>query len=109
VAGWYGHIEVPENEHWDPGAFQWTGMLTRAKAIAGPASQPSTGPPAPDKAPNPLPPWYWPWLNWLLGEGDFKQFGPKSAPNRPAEAPEKIPSWAWVKAGQFTTARKGPH
>jgi len=109
VAGWYGHIEVPENEHWDPGAFEWGGLITRAQAIAGPAKTATTGPPAPEKAPSPLPAWYWHWLNWLLGEGDFKQFGPKSAPNRPADAPAKIPSWAWVKAGQFTTARKEPH
>jgi hypothetical protein len=65
--------------------------------------------PAPEKAPTPLPDWYWPWLSWILGEGDFKSVGARSADHRPAEAPTKIPHWAWVKAGQFTAARKEPH
>jgi hypothetical protein len=111
VAGWYGHVEVPENEHWDPGAFQWTKTLDRAKAIAGKGTNRSTldGHPAPEKAPKPLPEWYWSWLSWFLGEGDFKKFGPRAAAHRPAAAPEKIPGWAWVKAGQFTSARTEPH
>lgn len=24
VAGWYGHADVPENLHWDPGNIQWS-------------------------------------------------------------------------------------
>lgn len=31
VAGWYGHVEVPENSHWDPGALRWSALLTAAK------------------------------------------------------------------------------
>ena len=23
VAGWYGHVEIPENDHWDPGSLRW--------------------------------------------------------------------------------------
>lgn len=33
AAGWFGHIEVPENSHWDPGAYEWTHLLERAKQI----------------------------------------------------------------------------
>lgn len=33
-AGWYGHVDVPENSHWDPGALEWTPLLHRAHAIA---------------------------------------------------------------------------
>jgi hypothetical protein len=32
VAGWYGHIEIPENSHWDPGAYKWAELLAAAKA-----------------------------------------------------------------------------
>ncbi len=31
VAGWYGHVEIPENSHWDPGALLWTPLLAEAK------------------------------------------------------------------------------
>lgn len=31
VAGWYGHVEIPENSHWDPGALQWSQLLALAK------------------------------------------------------------------------------
>jgi hypothetical protein len=109
VPGWYGHVEVPENEHWDPGAFEWTTILTRARQMAG-APTPEPDPhPTPAAAPKPLPPWFWVWLAWFLGEGDFKEIGRHVAAQRPADAPEKIPSWAWVKAGQFVAARDEPH
>ncbi len=42
VAGWYGHVEVPENEHWDPGAFEWSKTIVRAKTFAGGAGRHST-------------------------------------------------------------------
>jgi hypothetical protein len=29
-AGWFGHIEVPENSHWDPGAFEWKKLFALA-------------------------------------------------------------------------------
>ena len=29
VAGWYGHVEVPENSHWDPGRFAGARSSTR--------------------------------------------------------------------------------
>jgi hypothetical protein len=109
-AGWYGHVEVPENEHWDPGALEWSTIISKARAMVGDHGTRQLATVAsPDKPPSPLPDWYWRWLAWLLGEGDFKAFGPKNPAHRPAAAPTKIPSWAWVKAGQFTAARNEPH
>jgi hypothetical protein len=111
VAGWYGHIEVPENEHWDPGAFEWTKVMAKAQKLSrgdGPSPRPKPHP-APPKIPKPIPQWFWTWLQWLLGEGEFAGQGPKDPDVRPADAPLPIPAWAWVKAGQFTHARKEPH
>lgn len=34
-AGWFGHSEVPENDHWDPGALQWERLF----ALAGGAER----------------------------------------------------------------------
>lgn len=31
TAGWFGHVEVPENAHWDPGALRWADLLGLAK------------------------------------------------------------------------------
>lgn len=50
VAGWYGHIEVPENSHWDPGAYKWSELLAAAKAKLAPTPAPTPAP-----APKPLP------------------------------------------------------
>jgi len=51
VSGWYGHVEVPENAHWDPGALRWSVLLENAKArLPRPAPTPRpvpTPPPAP--------------------------------------------------------------
>jgi len=30
TAGWFGHVEVPENSHWDPGALRWEALLLKA-------------------------------------------------------------------------------
>lgn len=30
TAGWFGHIEVPGNAHWDPGALKWSSLLAAA-------------------------------------------------------------------------------
>ena len=42
VAGWYGHVEVPENSHWDPGALKWADLLAAAEAKVKPV--PPVGP-----------------------------------------------------------------
>jgi hypothetical protein len=109
VAGWYGHVEVPENAHWDVGAFKWSDLMEHARQVAGGSVPGPTPHPDPDQPPKPLPDWYWKWLAWFLGEGDFKQFGPRSAAHRPHDAPEHIPAWAWVKSGQFVHHRTVPH
>lgn len=44
VAGWYGHVEIPENSHWDPGALAWAPLLQRAKTIAAGHSKPHRPP-----------------------------------------------------------------
>jgi hypothetical protein len=33
VAGWYGHGDVPDNDHWDPGNLQWQGLFDRAEIL----------------------------------------------------------------------------
>jgi hypothetical protein len=45
--GWYGHVEVPENSHWDMGAIRWFIVLARAKNIR----RANTKHPKPKKAP----------------------------------------------------------
>lgn len=30
-AGWFGHVEVPGNDHWDPGALRWSTVLAAAR------------------------------------------------------------------------------
>ena len=115
TAGWFGHVELPENEHWDPGAFQWKKVLAAARAISKGGKAPmisrrsTTG-----RAPTKLPDWFWTWLRWRLGEGEFESFGPHSEENRPelpfgGKGQEPIPAWAWERAQQFAAARKGPH
>jgi N-acetylmuramoyl-L-alanine amidase len=39
VPGWYGHVEVPENDHWDPGALRWSELLGRSADLASPARE----------------------------------------------------------------------
>jgi hypothetical protein len=31
VGGWFNHGEVPENNHWDMGAFRWRSALAAAR------------------------------------------------------------------------------
>jgi hypothetical protein len=33
VAGWFGHIEVPGNHHWDPGSLNYTALFAKARAL----------------------------------------------------------------------------
>jgi hypothetical protein len=32
-AGWFGHIEIPGNSHWDPGALTYTALFARARVL----------------------------------------------------------------------------
>lgn len=46
--------------------------------------------------PRPLPAWFWPWVRWYLGVGEF--VGKKrNMAYRPAGAPKTIPAWAWFR------------
>ena len=48
VAGWYGHGDVPEpDEHWDPGALQWSKLFALAAAHPEALGEPSTPPVVP--------------------------------------------------------------
>lgn len=40
VPGWYGHVEVPGNSHWDCGALRWSALLSAAKKKAEPVKPP---------------------------------------------------------------------
>jgi hypothetical protein len=114
--GWFGHVEVPENTHWDPGALRWNKLLARARKIAGTNG---TIPQARREArattpPTPIPNWFWTWLSWRLGEGKFKSFGAHNMAHRPelpfgGQGQDPIPPWAWRKAAAFTAARHRPH
>lgn len=42
AAGWVGHIDVPENSHWDAGAFRYEDIFEQARAKA---HKPPTGKP----------------------------------------------------------------
>ena len=52
--------------------------------------------PPPQNLPGPVPKpvWFWPWLRWRLGVGEFVGLG-MNARVRPDEAPEQIPEWAF--------------
>lgn len=56
--------------------------------------------------PRPLPKWWWKWARWALGEGEYKQHGPRKGP-RPAGAPERIPEWAWKRLEALVAQRNG--
>lgn len=50
ASGWYDHAGVPENDHWDMGAFDWSAALAQAAKYA-PVLNPGHKPPAPAAAP----------------------------------------------------------
>jgi len=39
--GWYGHVEIPQNSHWDPGALKWKDVLAEAAKIRERTLKPS--------------------------------------------------------------------
>jgi hypothetical protein len=90
--GWCGHIDVPGNAHWDPGALNWPVLMQHAKARCdGAALRARKG--------------FWAWLTWYLGEGDWKPYGPRNASARP-NVPKRIPSGWWKHLQSFLAARK---
>ena len=41
VAGWFGHQDIPNNSHWDPGHLQWSRLFALAKTLKTPAALPA--------------------------------------------------------------------
>lgn len=48
---------------------------------------------------------YWQWLAWQLGEGEYKQGGPRNPKTRP-NVPGRIPAAWWKRRAKFLEARK---
>ncbi len=55
--------------------------------------------------PVPKPVWFWPWLRWRLGVGEFVGLGMNERV-RPDEAPEEIPVWAFQCVEKLAEERK---
>jgi len=51
--------------------------------------------PPPQNLPGPVPKpdWFWPWLRWRLGAGEFEGLA-RNEKVRPDEAPPRVPGWA---------------
>lgn len=58
--------------------------------------------------PKPLPKWFWPWLRWYLGEGEYKGRR-RDKSSRPFVPDGKVPGWAWDKKREFLAARRKSH
>lgn len=88
VAGWYGHVEIPENSHWDPGYLQWDTVLAKAQEKFVKPAEPIT---KDDK---------WTFAAWWLGEREFAEAGPHNPKARPAVLRKRIPAswWVWLAA-----------
>jgi hypothetical protein len=48
---------------------------------------------------------FWRWLAWNLGEGAYKDVGPRHLPSRP-KVPAKVPEPWWRRREKFLEARK---
>ena len=49
---------------------------------------------------------FWAWAQWWLGEGDWKEYGPRNKSFRP-NVPRKIPARWWARLGEIVAARNG--
>jgi lysozyme len=56
--------------------------------------------------PVPKPQWFWPWLRWRLGVGEFVGLGLNDRV-RPDEAPAEIPDWGFACIEKLARERKG--
>ena len=81
VGGWYNHAEVPENAHWDMGAFSWTRLFGLAQQLA------------PLIAPGHEKPGYYTWVRWRLGHSEYR--GRARDPRVRPGVPERIPAAWW--------------
>jgi GH25 family lysozyme M1 (1,4-beta-N-acetylmuramidase) len=55
--------------------------------------------------PVPKPAWFWPWVRWRLGVGEFDGLA-RVAAVRPDEAPDEIPRWAHRSVDKLLAERK---
>lgn len=124
TAGWFGHVEIPGNVHYDPGALEWSTVLHDARvklrklqptsSSSRPATRATPRRPLPGgrtrrlakraAKTTPAPEHVWTsstrylWLRWWLGVDEFKRFGPRNPHHRP-KVPAKVPPqvWAWAE------------
>jgi N-acetylmuramoyl-L-alanine amidase len=80
AAGWLGHIDVPENSHWDPGNLDWHALL---KLAAPTDDRPQWAKDGDKLAP------MWAWFLW-------KDHGAPPA-LRPKQVPARVPMWWWAR------------
>ena len=77
---------------------------TLAEITYRPAGRPER--PRPNlPGPVPKPSWFWPWLRWRLGVGEFDGLEGNERV-RPDEAPDEIPPWAFACAEKLVTERR---
>jgi GH25 family lysozyme M1 (1,4-beta-N-acetylmuramidase) len=72
--------------------------------------KPKPGTPAPRRpqhfpGPVPKPGWFWPWVRWRTGTGEFEGLGQVEAV-RPDEAPAEIPEWAHRAVAKLEAERR---
>lgn len=77
VAGWFMHMEVPENKHWDAGYFNWDAFMARCREKDRRDQGLSTG----------LQERHWKYGRWYWGLGEFSHHGPKVDFLRPISFP----------------------
>lgn len=41
VPGWFGHCDIPKNDHWDPGNMSWSKVFAHATALDAAAKTPA--------------------------------------------------------------------
>jgi hypothetical protein len=76
IPGWYMHMEVPENEHWDAGYFDWNSFMRICQRKAEPlGAQRITR-------------MEWKYGRWYFGLAEFARFGAKAKNRRPSVFPQ---------------------
>lgn len=102
-AGWFGHDDVPENSHWDPGNLIWGALLSEAASLE---RQLYVTPKMKVEWPVPVPVWFWQWAEWRMGVGPYKDFGAQAPALRDTtQAPVLIPEWAWKRLKSLQSGR----
>lgn len=87
VPGWYGHIDVPENDHWDPGFLRWDTLMSMARGL--------------DQAPiggTRITSADWEFGRWHHGLGEFAAFGKRHPAHRPVGYPAETRPGGWAAA-----------